>query len=41
MNVLSAALTEAMTTSSADLVVFEPETRTWHRHPWGQVHLRA
>lgn len=30
-----------MTTTSADLVVFDPETRTWARHPWGQVHDRA
>lgn len=41
MNVLSAALTEALSTNSTDLVVFEPEIRTWHRYPWGQVHLRA
>lgn len=41
MNPLAAALTESLTSSSADLVVFDSEARTWSRHPWGQVYARA
>lgn len=41
MNVLASALAEAMTTSSHDLVLLDPSTRTWHRNPWPQVYARA
>lgn len=41
MNPLASALTESLTTTSADLVVYDTETRTWARHPWGQVYARA
>jgi long-chain-fatty-acid--[acyl-carrier-protein] ligase len=41
VNALSAALMESLATTSADLVVFDTETRSWDRHPWGQVHVRA
>ncbi|MGV0741813.1 long-chain-fatty acid--ACP ligase MbtM [Mycolicibacterium sp. XJ870] len=38
---MATALTKSLTTTSADLVVFDTETRTWNRHPWGQVYARA
>ncbi|GAS88375.1 long-chain-fatty acid--ACP ligase MbtM [Mycolicibacterium brisbanense] len=41
MSTLAAALSQSLTTTNADLVVFDTETRTWARHPWGQVHARA
>ncbi|OKH71710.1 long-chain fatty acid--CoA ligase [Mycobacterium sp. SWH-M3] len=41
MSTLAAALSESLTTTSADLVVFDPETRAWSRHPWAQVYARA
>lgn len=41
MSVLAGALTQAMTGSEHDLVVFDPEAGAWNRHPWQQVHARA
>lgn len=41
MNVLTTALTAALTASTDDLVLFDTETRTWSRHPWTQVYARA
>ena len=41
MNALSTALSGSLTTSSADLVLFDTEARTWSRHPWAQVYARA
>ncbi|MGV9800428.1 long-chain-fatty acid--ACP ligase MbtM [Mycobacterium sp. NPDC003449] len=38
---MSAALSESLSTSSADLVLYDTETGTWARHPWAQVHARA
>ena len=40
-SVLAAALTEAMTRSSRDLVVLDPQSGDWQRHPWQEVHARA
>nr|WP_241365459.1 hypothetical protein [Klebsiella pneumoniae] len=41
MSVLAAALAASLTTSDADLVVYDQETRTWTRQPWGQMYARA
>lgn len=41
MSPLATALSQSLTTTGADLVVFDTETRKWARHPWGQVHARA
>jgi long-chain-fatty-acid--[acyl-carrier-protein] ligase len=41
VSVLAAALSEAMTASEHDLVVFDRDTGTWTPHPWPQVHARA
>jgi long-chain-fatty-acid--[acyl-carrier-protein] ligase len=38
---LASALTEALTASTNDLVVLDPESGSWSRHPWPEVHLRA
>ncbi|MDV3126623.1 long-chain-fatty acid--ACP ligase MbtM [Mycobacterium sp. 21AC1] len=38
---MSTALAESLTTSSADLVLFDTDSRTWSRHPWAQVYARA
>jgi long-chain-fatty-acid--[acyl-carrier-protein] ligase len=41
VSVLAEALTQAMTGSAHDLVVFDTEAGEWQRHPWQQVHARA
>ncbi|OBC10901.1 long-chain fatty acid--CoA ligase [Mycobacterium sp. 852013-50091_SCH5140682] len=41
MSTLATALSHSLTTTGADLVVFDTETQTWARHPWGEVHVRA
>ncbi len=41
MSVLATALAAALNMTDADLVVYDPETRVWNRHPWGQVYARA
>ncbi|MBB3748272.1 long-chain-fatty-acid--[acyl-carrier-protein] ligase [Mycolicibacterium sp. BK634] len=41
MNALASALTESMTSSATDLLVFDRETDTWQRCPWPEVHARA
>lgn len=41
MSVLASALAASLTTTDADLVVYDHETRTWTRHPWGEVYARA
>ncbi len=41
MNVLTSALTRAMTESDKDLVVLDRESGEWIRHPWAEVHARA
>jgi long-chain-fatty-acid--[acyl-carrier-protein] ligase len=41
VTVLAAALAQAMTSSTHDLVVFDRDTETWTRHPWPQVQARA
>lgn len=41
MNVLTSALTRAMTESNKDLVVLDRESGEWVRHPWAEVHARA
>ncbi len=41
MSVLATALSASLTTTDADLAIYDPETRDWIRHPWGQVHARA
>ncbi|MEE6165901.1 MULTISPECIES: long-chain-fatty acid--ACP ligase MbtM [unclassified Mycolicibacterium] len=41
MSTLATALSQSLTTTSADLVVLDTETRAWVRHPWGQVYARA
>ncbi|OBG85779.1 long-chain fatty acid--CoA ligase [Mycobacterium sp. NS-7484] len=41
MSVLAEALAAALPSTDTDLVVFDPEARTWSRHPWGQVYARA
>jgi long-chain-fatty-acid--[acyl-carrier-protein] ligase len=38
---MASALTEAMTTSGNALSVLDPESGSWTRHPWPEVHLRA
>ncbi|CAJ1584432.1 long-chain-fatty acid--ACP ligase MbtM [[Mycobacterium] wendilense] len=41
MNVLTSALTRAMTETDKDLVVLHRDTGEWIRHPWAEVHARA
>lgn len=41
MSALASALSQSLTTTRADLVVLDTETRRWTRHPWGEVHVRA
>ncbi len=41
MTVLAAALAQAMSTSTHDLVVFDRDTDSWTAHPWPQVHAHA
>ncbi|MCX2932563.1 long-chain-fatty acid--ACP ligase MbtM [Mycobacterium sp. CVI_P3] len=41
MNVLASALTESMTSSTAELIVLDRDTDTWRGHPWPEVHDRA
>ena len=41
MTALASALTEAMTASGNDLAVLDPDSGSWSRHPWPEVHLRA
>ncbi|WP_448496099.1 long-chain-fatty acid--ACP ligase MbtM [Mycolicibacterium thermoresistibile] len=41
MTVLAQALADALTTAGADLVVLDQETRSWSRHPWPEVYVRA
>ncbi len=41
MSMLASELTDAMTRSSHDLVVFDRTADRWRRHPWGEVHSRA
>ncbi|ADG96866.1 AMP-dependent synthetase and ligase [Segniliparus rotundus DSM 44985] len=40
-NRLAAKISEAMLSTSADLVIMDAETREWSRFPWGEVHARA
>ncbi len=41
MNVLASALSETMARATTDLVVLDPDRRTWVRHPWQEVHARS
>lgn len=41
MSELAAALARSMTASSNELVIFDPVTSTWRRHPWQEVHSLA
>src|ERR1700677_2440071 len=41
MSVLASALTESMTSSQADLVVFDRAADSWLRYPWPEVYGRA
>lgn len=41
MSVLATALAGSLTASDSDLVVYDPESRTWARHPWAQIYVRA
>ena len=41
MNVLASALTDSMTSSRGDLVVFDRAADRWRRHPWPEVYARA
>ena len=41
MSVLASALTESMTSSQADLVVFDRAADSWRRYPWPEVYGRA
>ncbi len=41
MSMLASELTRAMTTSTADLSVFDRETESWRQHPWPEVHAAA
>jgi long-chain-fatty-acid--[acyl-carrier-protein] ligase len=38
---LASALSQSMTASGRDLVVLEPKSGDWQRHPWQEVHARA
>ena len=38
---LASALDEAMTNSKRDLVILDPKSGDWQRHPWQEVHTRA
>ncbi|PRC48395.1 long-chain fatty acid--CoA ligase, partial [Mycobacterium sp. ITM-2017-0098] len=41
MSALATALSTAMTTSTADLVLLDRATGAWIRHPWQELHARA
>ena len=41
MSVLATALSDALTTTDNDLLLYDTESRGWTRHPWGQVYHRA
>lgn len=41
MNVLTAALMQAMTESPHELAVFDTDSESWSRCPWSEVHARA
>jgi long-chain-fatty-acid--[acyl-carrier-protein] ligase len=41
MTALASALTDALTASANDLTVLDPDSGSWSRHPWPEVHLRA
>lgn len=41
MNALASALTEAMTSSTGELVVLDREADAWRPYPWQDVHARA
>jgi len=41
VTVLAAALTDAMASSDADLVIFDRATDTWRRYPWAEMYSRA
>ncbi|WP_218045534.1 long-chain-fatty acid--ACP ligase MbtM [[Mycobacterium] fortunisiensis] len=38
---MTTALAAALTTTDRDLVLYDPDTRTWARHPWGEIYARA
>lgn len=38
---LASTLTESMTNSNRDLVILDPKSGDWQRHPWPEVHARA
>jgi len=38
---LASALSHTMTTSPRDLVILDPKSSDWQRHPWQEVHARA
>lgn len=41
MSVLAQAVSRAMKASPHDLVIFDPDTESWNRYPWPEVHARA
>lgn len=41
MSVLASKLTDAMTSSLADLTIFDRAADRWRHHPWAEVHSRA
>ena len=41
MNPLVQAVIDSLSTTRYDIVLFDSATRTWARHPWAEVYVRA